>query len=473
LELAIFGSIILMLLGILVNYGLKYNFQQQLYQHAFRIALQKGSQAVHDNHAQLDPMLIRQTHVPDPSNPWGTGQVIPMIASESAVTRTYRLMGSPEVKAELPETATYFNYSASDYNEPPVESTFKIQGFRKEYDINERQLEKYYFLYGRTNVFTPSKDDWIWDPVFHDYYRACDRCLVTGWREVYASACNIFEGHWGVYDDGLISPIQPERRKYTYCTQRTGSYCTGTCYEEQVGGEQTMDRCDIPLNPDPPPPGAWYFRCVKYRVPMIIVDPFAGHIADKDSMISHCRMIVDPRYCIEQCKKSTLPGERESTDNFSCEDMCAELTNPPSQIYLHPYLGDWGGNTNYEGLLGGAWYCRGYTLDFDYFGNPKFTFPTIEQLFSGTYKGKALGLQPDFSQDYTVNNMLNKTATPSLTTTYDTVNWSSSVSRNVKYINQLDAQGYASPVTGPSTYTNVTNLSDIVFDERWNTITGP
>ena len=39
LELAIFGAILIMLLGALINYGLRYNYQQLAMQRAFRKAL--------------------------------------------------------------------------------------------------------------------------------------------------------------------------------------------------------------------------------------------------------------------------------------------------------------------------------------------------------------------------------------------------------------------------------------------------
>ncbi|MBU3934115.1 MAG: pilus assembly protein [Candidatus Omnitrophica bacterium] len=95
LELAVFGSILIMLLGVLVSYGLKYNFQQQVMQEAFRKAL--GVTAV--RHSTY--VLIKDRHIPDPSNPFGIGAVVPAMSSAS-VTRDYRLHETADTEDELP-----------------------------------------------------------------------------------------------------------------------------------------------------------------------------------------------------------------------------------------------------------------------------------------------------------------------------------------------------------------------------------
>jgi len=92
LELAIFGSLILMILGALVSYGLRYNFQQQADQEVFRKANEyamKGDD-VGDEYGSASYTVIRDRHMPDPSNPFGIGQVSPTMASAS-ITRDHRL----------------------------------------------------------------------------------------------------------------------------------------------------------------------------------------------------------------------------------------------------------------------------------------------------------------------------------------------------------------------------------------------
>ncbi|MDD5004885.1 MAG: hypothetical protein PHS93_00035 [Candidatus Omnitrophica bacterium] len=88
LELSIFGSLILLLLGVLVAYGLRYNFQQQAQMEAFRKAQELAFK--NDNGGQpygsATYVLVKDRHIPDPSSPFGVGQVSPFMASAS-VTR--------------------------------------------------------------------------------------------------------------------------------------------------------------------------------------------------------------------------------------------------------------------------------------------------------------------------------------------------------------------------------------------------
>ena len=96
LELALFGSILIILLGVLINYGMRYNFQQQVMQQAFRKAL--GLAAARRSATYV---LIKDRHIPDPSNPFGVGSLTP-VSSTASVTRNYRLNETADNQDELP-----------------------------------------------------------------------------------------------------------------------------------------------------------------------------------------------------------------------------------------------------------------------------------------------------------------------------------------------------------------------------------
>jgi len=79
IELAIFGSLVLMLLGALLNYGLTADYNQQLIMDTFRRVLGMAS----GGSASLT--VIRDRYIPSPSHPYALGSVSPVIASAEVV----------------------------------------------------------------------------------------------------------------------------------------------------------------------------------------------------------------------------------------------------------------------------------------------------------------------------------------------------------------------------------------------------
>jgi len=109
LELAVFGSLVLLLLGTLIVYGLRYDFQQQAQMEVFRKALEMSYQLDSDNQVvgSASYTLVKDRHIPDPSNPFGVGQVTPVIASAS-VSRDYRMDATPDDYEGLPKMTVQF-----------------------------------------------------------------------------------------------------------------------------------------------------------------------------------------------------------------------------------------------------------------------------------------------------------------------------------------------------------------------------
>lgn len=152
LELMVFGAIVIMLLGLLINYGLRYNYQQQAMQQAFRKALVSSTQStVKGQPKSVSHALVKDIHMPDPANPFGMGS-INQVSGSASVTRDYELGKSvttekgvitPDDRKELPEVEIEINGK---------KHKFKTAGLRIEGGVLEEALEKYNFIYGSGNI---------------------------------------------------------------------------------------------------------------------------------------------------------------------------------------------------------------------------------------------------------------------------------------------------------------------------------
>jgi len=127
-----------MLLGILVNYGLKYNFQQQVMQQAFRKAL--GITAGRPSSTYI---LIKDRHIPNPSNPFGVGSVI-AVSSSASVVRDYKMQETADTAGELPRID--IETSGGQV------SSYKTAAFRDERNVLESDLGKYSDIYGSEGI---------------------------------------------------------------------------------------------------------------------------------------------------------------------------------------------------------------------------------------------------------------------------------------------------------------------------------
>ncbi|MDD5196840.1 MAG: hypothetical protein PHV92_04395 [Candidatus Omnitrophica bacterium] len=144
LEVAIFGSIILMLLGVLINYGLKYNSQQKTMQQAFRKSL---ARAVSQPGISTSSVVVKDTHIPNPSDTFGVGSVTPFTGSAGAVIRDYQMSETADTESELPRISLNINGQ---------ELTYLTAGFRDETNVPEGSLDRYDEIYGSGNVWVTS-----------------------------------------------------------------------------------------------------------------------------------------------------------------------------------------------------------------------------------------------------------------------------------------------------------------------------
>ncbi len=161
LELAIFGSIIIMLIGILLNYGLRNNFQQRLQQQTYRKALAASQESGQNNKpSSVAYLQVEDKHVVNPSDTWGLGTVYPFQA-QASVTKSGEGYKSPDNVNELP--VLRINIQDRSVGE------FTTSGFRVERDVDGDTLEKYNHIFGGTaqvcrdgvTCSADSPDNWL------------------------------------------------------------------------------------------------------------------------------------------------------------------------------------------------------------------------------------------------------------------------------------------------------------------------
>lgn len=245
LELAIFSTSIIMLLGVLISYGMRFYYMQKVAQDAFKEASRRNAEAVIDGRPQsVTYLILEDKHIPDPSNIWGIGASMPVMSS-SSVTRSYLLHYTPDTVEELPVIAldikgtqcpgSRLSPAGSD---PPC--YYLTAGFRFEDNVPEDTAERYRQVYGTVSGCT--------------HFNSNGRC--TNWKFI--------------DDDDVIK----------------------NCIE-----------WGTPAWPGAAPP------CERYGIAQVaIVDTCAGEIIDRSIAIMQCRQIVDDRACRQLCQLSKQEG---------------------------------------------------------------------------------------------------------------------------------------------------------------------
>jgi len=134
-----------MLVGVMVNYGIRYNFLQQTQMSAFRMALRDAAAPIDPNNPNQIKgsgavTLIQDSHIPNPANPFAVGSVMPFNASASVI-RSCRLHETPNNYQGLPEMKIIIRG-----NEDKA-YFYKTAGFRIE-SVAKKDIDKYYEIFG-------------------------------------------------------------------------------------------------------------------------------------------------------------------------------------------------------------------------------------------------------------------------------------------------------------------------------------
>jgi hypothetical protein len=398
LELAIFGSLLIMLLGVLVSYGLRYNLQIRRIQRTFRTALHCATLSVIYRDVSLQ--AVKDMPIPSPSDTWGVGQVEPFSAS-AGVKRNFQMDLSAEDRSEISEVHIQVGDTLK---------TYKAAALRGEWITDrwspEDTYDKYEFIYGPSNVL-------IWqnnvDP--HSNPGPQFRC----------------------YDNQCV--LHGDPINYTVSNS--------ICINQLPNGDSrgVSFNCVQPRSGDPTP----------LHATIEILDSNAGEIIDYNQAVKTCKMLVNQTFCQKECINSQSPGYSggaygmvNDTDWIAeaCwRTCCAGKTNPPNEE-----------DNSYSDMYGGAWYCKDWQPDYQNStaDNPKFFFPVLSDMMLSTKSAKdnkAMGLQPDMVSTANRDDQLHSwdgVVTPTFRT-IENLNWTTSNRRKIIYNNVLypDAGGYA------------------------------
>lgn len=381
LELAIFGSLLIMLLGVLVNYGLHYNFQQKAIQDSFRKALWYAGrsiwsfwdQSVGVFPVQTDYSQINDKHIPDPRNPFGIGQIIP-VTHTSTVTRDFQLQATPDREKGDKELPTKI------YNINGKEILLTTAGFLGNHgivkDIPKSRILKYELIFGKGNVQETADS---WKP-------------PKKWPKA------------------ALSEGNPVVIRLAELIETTPARVSADSYK----GFLRIAKSDIN-----------------------VIDDCDGQIMNYHTALRRCRMLVDKDICISECNRASSSEIREHTETIQvvynylgtngaeiydvklkCSDICSM---PPVGLNQSPL----------------PWYCEGGHLDASSPTTPcyakKYVFPKLVKIFGKDGKKiEALGLQPFYTKTMTIENaqLYKKEENPKITTT-DNVHWQEEIYREI------------------------------------------
>ncbi len=147
-ELAVFGSIFILILAAVLSYGLRYNNQQRLQMLSFRRALKIASD---ENRGSGGYMIVEDRNIPDPMGIFGIGKTTPTMATAS-VTRDYQMhtqaVDAESLEGGLTDIQTNRDNNGSQW----MRRFYKSAGFRFEYGVSEDQKGKYEVIYGGTSI---------------------------------------------------------------------------------------------------------------------------------------------------------------------------------------------------------------------------------------------------------------------------------------------------------------------------------
>jgi len=154
MEVAVFGTIFIMIIGALITYGLRFDYNQRAQQQAFRRALKIASDKDRGGGTY---MLMEDRYIPDPMDPFGIGRSTPVVASASVI-RTNQLdarAGSHNDPDDLPTLV--MDVQLGWTNDPaapqPVmqRHIYRNAGFRFETrnsGYTQEDIDKYMMIYG-------------------------------------------------------------------------------------------------------------------------------------------------------------------------------------------------------------------------------------------------------------------------------------------------------------------------------------
>lgn len=112
IELSLYGMVVISLLGVVLSYGMKYNFRQVGEQRAFRKAMAKA----YRHFGSKTYVLVHDRSVPNPMDSYAAGDSAPGVYS-ATVMRDYEMLTTPDIGDQMPTLTIGFESGASGTQE--------------------------------------------------------------------------------------------------------------------------------------------------------------------------------------------------------------------------------------------------------------------------------------------------------------------------------------------------------------------
>lgn len=148
-ELAVFGSLLLLLMGAILSYGLSYDLQQQADQQAFRTALfYQGSDPSNPYTASsISYQITKMRHIPDPADAYGFGSTAHATGSAS-VTWDFGMDLTPMTEDSLPVSVMDIQTGLTDGRATWEHGAYHLAGFRDISNVPAGSIDRYEEIYG-------------------------------------------------------------------------------------------------------------------------------------------------------------------------------------------------------------------------------------------------------------------------------------------------------------------------------------
>ncbi len=233
MELAIFGSILITLLGVLISYGLRYNYQQLTMQRAFRKSLQAAAASMEPGTPTATSItLIEDHHIPDPANQFGVGSMVPFSGSGS-VTRSAAMQMTPDNVAEL---------SATVYNINGEILTFRNGEFREAFNVDANAMIRYLEIYGTMQAWNTTLKGGLGDWAYWE--DGTKTCIEEGETDPWTNTtpCLLWSYNRIRYIDDVAGEIMSEESAKRQCRRIIDSQvCEHEC--RRSGGSTCENTC--------------------------------------------------------------------------------------------------------------------------------------------------------------------------------------------------------------------------------------
>ena len=402
-ELAVFGAFFLMLLGVLLSYGLKYNFQQKAQMTAFRRALKIASD---QDRGVGSAMVMEDRAIPDPSTMFGVGSTAPIVASAS-VQRDYMMHAQPfdgdSLQGSVMDIQTSRDGSAN--TQAWMRRVYKTAAFRVEYLVPEVSLDKYEQIFGSLLALRTGGS--INDP--------------ASWVSTRDSSAEMACPS-GYYDE----------------TDTDGNIiATNVCDSGEA------------------------FAAIR------IIDACSGEIADYETCYTQARQLVDPAFCERKCELAKIPGSTlvcSTVCAIETNPPNQTVTTYDSALGGAWYAAEWEAPTP---VAPPPAMQTDRNYNFPYLTGYRRNGTTVPALFSFSgarspsdpVKQLAMGLQSDMTQNTVRSESIGKTETTSAISTQEDAVWTDTLNRTLVRQDNMDANGFAGDFANVTTDNVASNVS--------------